>query len=180
MTEDLRVISKFLSLVLRHQPDIIGLSLDAQGWVNVEELIVQANQHGNKLNHANLLKVVAINDKQRFRLSDDGLKIRANQGHSLVVDLALTAKLPPEVLYHGTATSFLASILAEGLRPESRQQVHLSQNKATALKVGQRHGKSIILEVAAAMMQQQGYVFYLSDNQVWLTASVPAKYLTVL
>lgn len=180
MTEDLKTISKFLSLILRHQPETIGLNLDAQGWAIIEELITQANHHGKVLSYDSLIKVVADNDKQRFSLSADGLKIRANQGHSLTIDLALAAKQAPEILYHGTATRFLSSILAIGLKPQARQHVHLSQDKATAIKVGQRHGKPIILEIAAAAMQQDGYQFYLSDNQVWLTDEVPANYLVVL
>ena len=126
------------------------------------------------------MQVVAENDKQRFCLSEDGLMIRANQGHSISVDLALSPKQPPEVLYHGTATRFLNAILLEGLKAKSRQQVHLSENKETALKVGQRHGKPVILEVAAMQMVEQGFLFYLSDNGVWLTDSVPAMFLRVL
>lgn len=180
MAEDLKAISKFLSLILRHQPETIGLILDAHGWADVDELISKANHHGKAISYDSLVKVVANNDKQRFSLSEDGLKIRANQGHSLTIDLALTAKQPPEVLYHGTATRFLSSILAIGLKPQARQHVHLSQDKATAIKVGQRHGKPMVLEIAAATMQQDGYSFFLSDNQVWLTDTVPANYLTVL
>ncbi len=180
MAENLKAISKFLSLILRHQPETIELSLDAQGWASVDELIVKANQHGTRLNHDSLIDVVTNNDKQRFSLSDDGLKIRANQGHSLAVDLALIAQQPPEVLYHGTTTRFLDSILAVGLKPQQRQYVHLSDDKSTASKVGQRHGKSVILEIAATTMWQEGYTFYLSDNQVWLTANVPTDYLKIL
>lgn len=180
MTQDLATLSKFLSYVLRHRPDSIGLTLDVQGWAGIDELIGLANRHGHTFDYSHLFTVVSHNDKQRFCFSEDGLKIRANQGHSFTVDLALTAKQPPEVLYHGTATRFLTAILAEGLKSQGRQQVHLSHEKATAIRVGQRHGKPVVLEVAAAIMQLQGYVFYLSDNQVWLTDSVPAKYLTVL
>lgn len=179
MPEDLKAISKFLSLILRHQPETIGLDLDTQGWANVDELIEKAHQHGKQLSRDRIVDVVTNNDKQRFSLSEDGLKIRANQGHSLTVDLALIAKQPPDVLYHGTATRFLDAILAEGLKPLARQHVHLSHDKEMAIKVGQRHGKPVVLEVAALMMQQDGYTFYLSDNQVWLTAHVPADYLAV-
>lgn len=179
MTNNLKAISKFLSFILRHQPDTIDLVLDSQGWVSVDELINKANHHGHVLNRDSIVNVVVSNDKQRFSLSDDGLRIRANQGHSLSVDLALTAQQPLAILYHGTATRFLSSILAEGLKPQTRQQVHLSQDKVTALKIGQRHGKPVILQITAATMYQDGYVFYVSDNQVWLTATVPANYITV-
>jgi putative RNA 2'-phosphotransferase len=146
----------------------------------VQELITKAELHGKVFSDDKLLEVVMTNDKQRFSLSDDRLKIRANQGHSLTVDLALTARQPPAVLYHGTATRFLDAILSTGLKPQARQYVHLSQDKTIAISVGQRHGKVIVQAVAAATMQQQGYRFYLSDNQVWLTTEVPVEFLTVL
>lgn len=180
MLKDLTEISKFLSYVLRHQPESIGLSLNDEGWVSVIELLEKANQHGKAFNHADLMRVVAENDKQRFRLSDDGLMIRASQGHSVQVNLALTPMQPPEVLYHGTATRFLDSILKEGLKAKSRQQVHLSADKDTALKVGQRHGKPLVLEIAALNMAEQGVLFYLSDNGVWLTDYVSAEFLQIV
>lgn len=180
MSQDLNAISKFLSFILRHQPENIGLILEPQGWASVEDLIAKANQHGQHLSRNLIVQVVAQNDKQRFGLSADGLKIRANQGHSLSVDLALLEKQPPEILYHGTATRFLDSILIDGLKPQARQHVHLSQDKATAIKVGQRHGKPVVLEIAALQMMHNGYSFYLSENQVWLTERVPADYLTAL
>ncbi len=180
MSEDLNTISKILSFVLRHQPENIGLILDAQGWASVEDLIAKANQHGQHLTRELVVQVVAQNDKQRFSLSADGLKIRANQGHSLKVDLALTEKCPPEILYHGTASRFLDSILVEGLKPQARQHVHLSQDEETAIKVGQRHGKPVVLKIAALQMMRSGHCFYLSENQVWLTERVPVDYLTVL
>lgn len=180
MLKDLTQISKFLSYVLRHQPDSIGLSLNDEGWVSVTELLEKANQHGKALSHADLMRVVAENDKQRFRLSDDGLMIRASQGHSIKVDLALNPTQPPNVLYHGTATRFLDSILKEGLIAKSRQQVHLSADKDTALKVGQRHGKPLILQVDALKMVEQGVLFYQSDNGVWLTDYVSAEFLQVV
>ncbi|NOQ35979.1 MAG: RNA 2'-phosphotransferase [Methylococcaceae bacterium] len=170
-------ISKFLSLILRHQPETIGLKLDDNGWANIEELIAKTNQKGQRLNRKLLDEVVTTNDKQRFAISDDGLSIRANQGHSLQVDLKLVAKQPPEVLYHGTATRFVTSILETGLQAKSRQQVHLSSDIPTAIKVGKRHGKAIVFTVAAQQMYTDGYLFYLSENQVWLTEKVPSKYL---
>lgn len=180
MAAELKAISKFLSFILRHHPESIGLMLDEQGWAEVDALIVRANQQGKQLSRERIMQVVVNNDKQRFCLSSDGLKIRANQGHSLAVDLQFTAKQPPEILYHGTASRFLNSILAVGLKPQARQHVHLSQDKITAIKVGQRHGKPVVLQITAAQMQQAGYQFYLSDNQVWLTAQVPAHYLSLL
>ena len=134
-------MSKFLSLVLRHKPETIGLTLDANGWADVEELMERARQNGRPLTRPLLERVVAENDKKRFALSEDGTKIRANQGHSITVDLALKPQLPPETLYHGTASRFIASIRQQGLRPGSRQHVHLSVDEATATNVGQRHGK---------------------------------------
>jgi putative RNA 2'-phosphotransferase len=169
--------SKFLSLVLRHDPRKIGLALDQQGWADVEALIAGANAHGVPLTRALLEQVVAENDKQRFKLSEDGQRIRANQGHTLKVDLELKASQPPGRLYHGTATRFLAPIRRDGLRPGKRQHVHLSLDHETAVKVGSRHGQPVVLVVRAAEMAAAGYLFYLSDNGIWLTAAVPAKFL---
>lgn len=174
---DLVRTSKFLSLILRHQPDRIGLTLDANGWANVDELIRLANQHGFPLTRPLLERVVAENDKQRFALSDDGQRIRANQGHSLKVDLQLSPSQPPDVLYHGTAARFIDSIRSEGLRAGKRQHVHLSADIATARKVGQRHGKPVVLVVRAAEMAAAGHRFYLSANGVWLTERVPAEFI---
>ena len=171
--------SKFLSLVLRHDPGQIGLTLDSGGWVDVMTLLAVANQAGFKITPAQLAEVVAQNDKQRFRFSEDGTRIRANQGHSVTVELGLTPQAPPTVLYHGTATRFLAAIQQEGLKPGSRQQVHLSADEATASKVGARHGKPVVLIVNSAQMAADGYAFYRADNGVWLTDKVPPVYLHV-
>jgi putative RNA 2'-phosphotransferase len=179
MSVNLKSHSKFLSLLLRHQPEKIALSLDAQGWAVIDELINKANAHGHYFTPEILSQIVRENDKQRFIISADGLKIRANQGHSLEIDLQLIARQPPEILYHGTASRFLDAILTSGLTAQSRQYVHLSDDLATALKVGQRHGKAIILEVAAQRMFLDDYRFYLSANQVWLTAQVPCSYLNL-
>jgi putative RNA 2'-phosphotransferase len=170
-------ISKFLSYVLRHAPDSIGLSLDANGWAEVEELLAKANKAGKRLDVATLRAVVADSDKQRFTLSEDNRRIRAAQGHSIAVDLALQPSQPPPRLYHGTATRNLDAILAEGLQPGRRQQVHLSLDAETARKVGQRHGKPTVLTVDAAAMHADGHRFFRADNGVWLTDSVPAQYL---
>ena len=174
-------ISKFLSFVLRHQPDAIGLTLDENGWVNIDELIDKANQskeaNALTLTPALIQEVVASNDKQRFAISEDGLMIRANQGHSVKVDLQLKPMEPPDILYHGTATRFLDDILKDGLKAQQRQHVHLSKDVETATKVGQRYGKPVILKTKARLMHEQGFVFYLSENGVWLTNNVPSQYI---
>jgi putative RNA 2'-phosphotransferase len=173
-------VSKFLSYVLRHKPDAIGLELDAGGWATVEDLIRCSAANGQTLTRALIEEVVATNDKQRFSLSPDGDRIRANQGHSVLVDLGLKPVEPPRLLYHGTATRFLASILENGLRPSGRQHVHLSPDEETALKVGKRHGKPVVLTIEAGSMHADGHPFYRSDNDVWLTEEVPSGYLRVL
>jgi putative RNA 2'-phosphotransferase len=178
MSKRLESTSKFLSLVLRHQPEAIGLSLDNAGWANVAELIQLANNHKHPLTLELLQEVVITNDKKRFAFSADGAKIRASQGHSVAVDLELPVVIPPEFLYHGTATRFLESIKQQGLLPGSRQHVHLSADRTTAIKVGQRHGKPIVLVVAAQQMHESGCKFYHSDNGVWLVGAVPVQFIT--
>lgn len=170
-------LSKFLSFVLRHNPDEIGLTLSADGWVNIDELVEKANAAGTIFARADLLGVVASSDKKRFSVSADGLSIRAAQGHSVSVELGLPPQEPPSILYHGTATRFVEAILAEGLKPQARQQVHLSADEATAQKVGQRHGKPHIFQVDAGGMHAKGLKFYRADNGVWLTDHVPPEYL---
>ncbi|MGJ4952909.1 RNA 2'-phosphotransferase [Bradyrhizobium sp. HKCCYLS20291] len=179
MAPDAVRLSKFLSLVLRHQPDKIGLTLDAQGWTAIDALIARAAAAGTAFNRADLEHVVATSDKKRFTISEDGTRIRAAQGHSVGVELGLTPCEPPAVLFHGTATRFVAAIMAEGLKPQSRQQVHLSSDETTAVSVGQRHGKPIVLRVDAAAMHRAGLRFYLADNGVWLTDLVPPEFLSV-
>jgi putative RNA 2'-phosphotransferase len=171
-------ISKFLSLILRHSPQTIHLNMDKNGWVNIDELIQNANKYKNKHLTTDLIKtVVETNNKQRFKISDDGKKIRANQGHSIAVELELEAKTPPDVLYHGTARQFIGSIMENGLKPMTRQYVHLSLTEEVALTVGKRHGKPIILHIDAKNMYEEGYKFYLSENKVWLVETVPVKYI---
>lgn len=177
MDRSLLPLSKFISLVLRHEPERIGLELDHQGWANVEELVAAAARHGTALTREKLERIVAENEKQRFAFSDDGQRIRARQGHSVDVDLELAPQIPPDILFHGTATRFLESIRATGLKARSRQHVHLSRDEATAIQVGQRHGKPIVLKVRAGEMHAAGHEFYLSENQVWLTARVPPEFL---
>lgn len=171
-------ISRFMSLVLRHDPGSIGLSLDPNGWASVQELIKCMSQHGRKVDRNLIQSVVETSDKQRFRISDDGLLIRASQGHSVAIDLKLTAKSPPQWLYHGTAVKSMPAIERQGLLKQSRQHVHLSLDQVTARKVGARHGKPVVLEVMAQLMQQHGYKFYLAENGVWLTDHVPPDYLS--
>lgn len=152
MDRELIKISKFLSLILRHRPEAIGLTLDERGWTNVDELMVCAAHNGRPLTRALIDEVVALNDKKRFVLSEDRSKIRAVQGHSIEVDLGLEPQRPPEILFHGTATRFLESIRTQELRPGARHHVHLSLDSATARKVGQRYGKAVILRVHAGKM----------------------------
>ena len=169
-------LSKFLSYVLRHKPDDIGLALDSEGWANIDELIEKASAAGTSFSRDELLHVVATSDKKRFSVSADGGRIRAAQGHSVSVELGLSAREPP-VLYHGTATRFVDSIRTEGLKPQARQQVHLSLDEETARRVGQRHGKPHIFRVDAPVMHAKGFKFYLADNGVWLTDRVPPEFL---
>lgn len=175
--EKLKRTSKFLSLVLRHQPDKIGLELDEAGWTNVDLLLSKCTAHGMPLDRHLLNQVVAENDKKRFAFSEDGQRIRASQGHSVEISLGYQPATPPNRLFHGTAFRFLESIRRDGLQKGKRHHVHLSTNPGTATAVGGRHGKPAILEVLAAEMQVAGYLFYLSENNVWLTDSVPTQYL---
>lgn len=177
MNQDLVKISRFLSLVLRHEPAKIGITLDAQGWVGVDELLAALSRAGKRVTLENLRRVVAENDKKRFSFSEDGERIRANQGHSVEVDLGLEPVEPPEVLYHGTASRFLLSIRREGLTARSRHHVHLSAEQKTAVAVGSRHGVPVVLTVRAARMHADGHLFYRSDNGVWLTDAVAPKYI---
>jgi putative RNA 2'-phosphotransferase len=180
MHNELTEVSKFLSLVLRHKPEVIGLSLTPQGWVLIEDLLVAAKAHGKTIERNTLDEVVFTNDKKRFAFSSDGLSIRANQGHSIDVDLELTPQLPPKVLYHGTATRFLPEIQATGLLKMDRQHVHLSAHEDTATRVGARHGKPIVLLVNAEKMSGDGIPFFLSLNGVWLTEYVPPQYINAI
>lgn len=170
-------LSKFLSMVLRHDPAAIGLSLDEQGWTSIDRLLACAAAAGKPIDRAMLDQIVAQNDKKRFSISADGLRIRAAQGHSVAVDLGLAAREPPAQLFHGTATHFLKAILAQGLRPQSRQQVHLSADADTARNVGQRHGKPVVLCIDTQGMRREGHTFFQADNGVWLTDHVPAEFL---
>lgn len=171
--------SKFLSYVLRHRPEAIGITLDLEGWTDIDALIGAAARDGRQLDRQLIEMVVTSNDKKRFAISDDGRRIRAVQGHSTEsVDIGFIGKRPPEFLFHGTATRFLESIRRDGLLPRSRQYVHLSQDRQTAVAVGQRHGKPVVLEIKALVMHEQGYPFFQADNGVWLTGTVPPSFIT--
>lgn len=174
-------VSKFLSLVLRHKPSTIHAKLDSEGWISVDELIAKSNESGKlqvPMTRELVLQVVAENEKRRFALSEDGQRIRANQGHSLEsVSLDLKPKTPPEVLFHGTVAKFLDSIRAQGLQKQARNHVHMSAELVTAQQVGGRRGKPVILEIMSREMFTAGYEFFLSENEVWLTDSVPAKFI---
>ncbi|WP_423394616.1 RNA 2'-phosphotransferase [Burkholderia sp. LMG 21824] len=175
---DATSISRTLSYLLRHAPETIGLQLDPEGWADIDELITGAARQGHPLDRATLETVCATSDKQRFALSDDGRRIRAVQGHSTpAVQRRYPAAQPPERLYHGTATRFLDSIRAQGLKPGARHHVHLSPEIRTALAVGKRYGVPVILEVDAQRMHRQGYTFFVAENGVWLTDTVPAEFL---
>jgi len=169
--------SKFLSYVLRHHPELIGLNLDENGWANVEELIEKSTNDSQGFSFEELDEIVQTNDKKRFIFNDDKTKIRANQGHSIAIDLALKPQQPPEFLFHGTAQANINSILEKGIEKRNRQHVHLSQDKETATKVGMRHGKPVILTIKTKEMFKDGIQFYLSENNVWLTDFVDAKYI---
>ncbi|HHB78596.1 MAG TPA: RNA 2'-phosphotransferase [Saprospiraceae bacterium] len=170
-------ISKFLSLVLRHKPETIQIQLDENGWVSVSELIEKLNQNREYISFEILKYVVDTNSKKRFAFNEDQTKIRASQGHSLQIDLNYEPINPPKKLYHGTSERFLESILKSGIEKRNRQHVHLSSDIETALKVGQRHGKPVVLDIEAEKMSQNGHKFYLSDNSVWLTEYVPIEYI---
>lgn len=171
-------LSKFLSLVLRHQPSAVGITLDAAGWVDLQVLLEACAQHDRPLSRATLEELVITSPKQRFAISADGLRIRANQGHSTRVALGLEPADPPEVLFHGTAAHLLPSIREKGLLRMERHHVHLSAEEATARAVGARRGPAVVLRVAARAMGAAGHVFFLTPNQVWLTDLVPTEFIS--
>lgn len=175
---DNKGISKLLSFVLRHNPQSIDLQLDANGWANVKTLLEKLKEKKRlDLSMTRLREVVATNDKKRFAFDEDELLIRANQGHSIEIDLALSPTTPPEILYHGTASCNQAAITAEGIKKGERQHVHLSATTDVARQVGKRHGSPVVCNVEAARMVADGFLFYKSENGVWLTDFVPPKYL---
>ncbi len=171
-------LSKFLSYVLRHEPQAIGLTLDSEGWADLDPLIRGAATQGRTLNRDQIHAVVDTSDKKRFALSSDGQRIRAVQGHSTTsVNLQLEAQEPPTVLYHGTATRFLDSIREQGLIAGARHHVHLAEDTTTATDVGQRYGKPVVLRIETQAMRQQGFTFFRAENGVWLVERVPAQFL---
>lgn len=170
--------SKFLSLILRHKPEVIGISLDEHGWANVNELIAGVSKT-HPLDIETLEEIVKTDEKQRYSFNDDKTLIRANQGHSIPVDVELAPTQPPEILYHGTGEKYVASINEQGLRHQSRLYVHLTDDYGTSIKVGQRHGKPVVYVVKSKEMAADGYLFYRAVNGVWLTKEVPVKYLWI-
>lgn len=170
-------LSVFISLILRHKPEAAGISLDEHGWANVDELMEGINNTGRQINMDILEEIVRTDSKQRYSFNSNKTLIRANQGHSIPVDVELEERQPPQYLYHGTAERFLAAIMTEGLKPMSRLYVHLSKEEETAVKVGKRHGSPVVLKVRAEEMYHDGNKFYLSQNGVWLTKYVDKKYM---
>lgn len=174
-------LSKYVSLILRHQPDLIRIIPDTQGWVLVDELITKSKESGSKVfDRAQLEQVVHNNSKQRFEFDEQGKRIRARQGHSITVDLGYSPSEPPQYLYHGTVEKVLTSIMQEGLQKQQRHHVHLSPDTETATMVGNRRGKALILRIDAAAMQQDGHTFYVTENKVWLCEAVPPQYIKLL
>lgn len=179
MKRNLVQLSKLISYILRHKPDSIGLNLDSEGWAIIDDLINKCNASGNSLDKNILIELVKDNDKKRFSISADGHRIRANQGHSIPVNLSLTEQEPPSILYHGTSNRYLSSILKSGLKPQSRHHVHLSTNEITALRVGQRHGEPALLKIESYYMYSEGFKFFITTNSIWLTDHVPPEYLSL-
>ncbi|MDR2736141.1 MAG: RNA 2'-phosphotransferase [Gracilibacteraceae bacterium] len=173
-------LGRFISLVLRHNPSAAGIILDQNGWADVSELLAGMNKRGRHIDMETLERIVCENNKQRYCFDETHSKIRANQGHSLDVDVQIRSCPPPAVLYHGTTKQFLESIQEQGLVRKKRQHVHLSADVETALSVGRRHGCPVVLRIAAAAMAQDGFTFWLSENGVWLCECVPREYLVVM
>ncbi|MEK7780908.1 MAG: RNA 2'-phosphotransferase [Verrucomicrobiota bacterium] len=175
--QETKKASRFLSLILRHEPERVGLKLGDAGWVTIDELLEAVNRHGVVLSLDQLHHIVATNDKKRFAFSEDGLRIRASQGHSVEVDLQYPPQTPPEILYHGTATRFLDDIRQHGLQRMARHDVHLSAETKMTLQVGGRHGRPVLLTIRAGKMHRAGFVFRCSANGVWLVDHVPPQFI---
>ncbi|WP_447755340.1 RNA 2'-phosphotransferase [Pseudomonas nicosulfuronedens] len=179
-TKQLNEASKFLSYVLRHKPQAIGLKLDSEGWADISDLITGAEKKGLIINIEIIKTIVTSSDKRRFSVSDDDKKIRAIQGHSTpTVAIQHLEKEPPEFLYHGTASRFLNSIKAQGLTPGARHYVHLSQDEQTAIEVGKRYGKPVVLKIEALRMHQQGFKFFMAENEIWLSDQIPFNFIII-
>lgn len=179
MSNKTNKLSVFISLILRHKPEVINIELDESGYVKVDELIQGVNNSGRYLDLELLKTIVSEDKKGRYSFNEDFTKIRANQGHSTSVNVELKEEIPPKYLYHGTADRFLDSILNNGIKKMNRLYVHLSDNFETALQVGKRHGKPMIIKINASKMHINGYKFYLSENKVWLTDFVPKSYMKI-
>ncbi len=170
-------LGKYISYILRHHPEAIGITLDEHGWADVSDLITGMNEAGRSIDMELLEEIVATNNKKRYSFNDDKTKIRANQGHSVKVDVELKRCTPPEFLWHGTGEKYVSLIDEQGLRPKSRLHVHLSRDYDTAVNVGSRHGKPVVYKVNTGTMGEDGYEFYRSENGVWLTSDVPVRYI---
>lgn len=177
---NLDTISKFISMILRHKPEAINITLDEHGWANVDELINGIAQQYKGFTMKELEEIVKTDNKQRYSFNEDKTLIRANQGHSIPVDVELEEQTPPDILYHGTGAKYVSSIDKQGLRPKSRLYVHLSKDTTTAINVGSRHGTPIVYIIDAKQMYKDNYKFYISANGVWLTKEVPIKYMKKL
>lgn len=173
-----KVISKYMSLVLRHQPELIGLKPDEAGWVQTEDLLRNMNRAGRRCNREQLEEVVATNDKQRFEFNADKTQIRASQGHSINVELGYEPSEPPDALVHGTPSKFVDLIRASGLKKQSRHHVHLHEDDAVASEVGNRRGRPVLLRIDAKAMFEAGHEFFVTPNKVWLTEHVPPEFIT--
>lgn len=175
MGKDLTKISKLIALILRHKPETLGITLDSHGWADTKQLVSAINNR-EKFTMKDLEEIVSTDEKQRYSFNRDKSMIRANQGHSINVDVELEEEIPPDILYHGTAKKYFSSIMKEGLKPQSRLYVHLSTDEKTAINVGSRHGDPIVFKIDAKQMERDGYKFYRSVNNVWLTKEVPTQY----
>lgn len=172
-------LSVFLSLVLRHKPEVIGLALDNQGYLKLDDLIDGINKSGREVELQTILDIVNSDDKKRYSLSEDNSKIRASQGHSIPVDLSLANGIPSGQLFHGTAERFKESIETTGLVKAGREYVHLSENIETAISVGSRRGKPVVFLVDHKKMLEDGHELWISENNVWLSENIPTKYLSL-
>lgn len=181
MTTNLKQVSKFLSYILRHHPEEIELEVDCKGWAHLPSLLEKTHQNGRTINKKQIREIIETSDKKRFSLSDDEQYIRAGYGHSIDVDLGLAPQSPPPILYHGTAENNIPSIQSSGLQPQSRNLVHLSDNKKDAISVGGRHGKPTVLIIEAGQMYEDGFPFYQSDSEpgIWLVENVPAHFISI-
>lgn len=169
--------SKFLALILRHKPEAAGISLDNHGWADVNKLITGMQNKYPEFKYSTLLQIVLTDDKQRYSFNEDNTKIRANQGHSIKVDVELKETVPPDILYHGTATKSLDKIMSEGIKSMQRLHVHLSADTQKAIETGKRYGKPVVLSVNAKEMHNAGHKFYMSENNIWLTDFVPKEFI---